>query len=36
MHHPPAEVGIEWMNTDPGEAWVEHGPQDHEDEEKKE
>ena len=24
MHHPPAEVGIEWMNTDPGEDWVEN------------
>ena len=23
MHHPPVEVGIEWMNTDPAEAWVE-------------
>ncbi|MBA3896501.1 MAG: phosphodiesterase [Sphingomonadaceae bacterium] len=23
MHHPPVEVGIEWMNTHPGEPWVE-------------
>ncbi|WP_022683905.1 phosphodiesterase [Sphingobium bisphenolivorans] len=23
MHHPPVEVGIEWMNTDPREPWVE-------------
>jgi 3',5'-cyclic-AMP phosphodiesterase len=23
MHHPPVEVGIEWMNTDPDEPWVE-------------
>ncbi|MFZ2981943.1 MAG: phosphodiesterase [Sphingobium sp.] len=22
MHHPPVEVGIEWMNTDPEEPWV--------------
>ncbi len=22
MHHPPVEVGIDWMNTDPNEAWV--------------
>lgn len=22
MHHPPVEVGIEWMNTDPDEPWV--------------
>ena len=22
MHHPPVEVGIEWMNTDPAEPWV--------------
>lgn len=22
MHHPPVEAGIEWMNTDPREAWV--------------
>ncbi len=22
MHHPPVEVGIEWMNTDPAEEWV--------------
>lgn len=22
MHHPPVEVGIEWMNTHPEEAWV--------------
>lgn len=22
MHHPPIEVGIEWMNTHPGEPWV--------------
>lgn len=23
MHHPPIEVGIEWMNTHPDEPWVE-------------
>jgi len=23
QHHPPIEVGIEWMNTHPEEAWVE-------------
>jgi 3',5'-cyclic-AMP phosphodiesterase len=23
MHHPPVEVGIEWMNTHPDEPWVE-------------
>jgi len=23
MHHPPVEVGIEWMNTHPEELWVE-------------
>jgi len=23
MHHPPVEVGIDWMNTDPREEWVE-------------
>jgi 3',5'-cyclic-AMP phosphodiesterase len=23
MHHPPIEVGIEWMNTHPAEPWVE-------------
>lgn len=23
LHHPPMEVGIPWMNTDPAEAWVE-------------
>lgn len=23
QHHPPIEVGIEWMNTHPGEPWVE-------------
>ncbi|WP_415643716.1 phosphodiesterase [Sphingomonas antarctica] len=23
MHHPPVEAGIEWMNTDPREDWVE-------------
>ena len=23
MHHPPVEVGIEWMNTHPGEPWVQ-------------
>jgi Icc protein len=23
MHHPPVEVGIEWMNTDPAEPWVD-------------
>ncbi|MEJ7927693.1 phosphodiesterase [Sphingobium sp. AN641] len=22
LHHPPVEVGIEWMNTDPCEPWV--------------
>lgn len=22
MHHPPVEVGIDWMNTDPREPWV--------------
>jgi 3',5'-cyclic-AMP phosphodiesterase len=22
LHHPPIEVGIEWMNTHPGEQWV--------------
>ena len=22
MHHPPVELGIEWMNTDPREPWV--------------
>ncbi|AJR23442.1 metallophosphoesterase [Sphingobium sp. YBL2] len=22
MHHPPVEVGIDWMNTHPEEAWV--------------
>ena len=22
MHHPPVEVGIDWMNTDPAEPWV--------------
>lgn len=22
MHHPPVEVGIPWMNTDPDEPWV--------------
>ncbi len=22
MHHPPVEVGVEWMNTDPDEPWV--------------
>jgi 3',5'-cyclic-AMP phosphodiesterase len=22
MHHPPVEVGIAWMNTDPDEPWV--------------
>jgi len=22
MHHPPVEVGIDWMNTHPDEAWV--------------
>jgi len=22
MHHPPVEVGVEWMNTHPGEPWV--------------
>ncbi len=22
MHHPPVEVGIDWMNTDPEEPWV--------------
>jgi 3',5'-cyclic-AMP phosphodiesterase len=22
MHHPPVEVGIDWMNTDPNEPWV--------------
>lgn len=23
MHHPPFEVGIDWMDTHPGEPWVE-------------
>lgn len=23
QHHPPVEVGIPWMNTDPAEPWVE-------------
>jgi len=23
LHHPPMEVGIAWMNTDPAEPWVE-------------
>lgn len=23
MHHPPVEIGIEWMTTDPAEPWVE-------------
>lgn len=23
MHHPPVEVGIEWMNTHPDEPWVQ-------------
>jgi 3',5'-cyclic-AMP phosphodiesterase len=23
MHHPPVEVGLEWMNTHPDEPWVE-------------
>lgn len=23
MHHPPVEVGVEWMNTHPGEPWVQ-------------
>lgn len=23
QHHPPVEVGIAWMNTDPAEPWVE-------------
>jgi 3',5'-cyclic AMP phosphodiesterase CpdA len=23
LHHPPMEVGIPWMNTDPAEPWVE-------------
>lgn len=23
MHHPPIECGIEWMNTDPDEPWVQ-------------
>lgn len=23
MHHPPVECGIEWMNTDPEEPWVQ-------------
>ena len=23
QHHPPVEVGIEWMNTHPGEPWVD-------------
>jgi Icc protein len=23
MHHPPVEVGIDWMNTHPEEAWVQ-------------
>lgn len=23
MHHPPVEVGIDWMNTHPDEPWVE-------------
>lgn len=23
MHHPPVEVGIDWMNTHPGEPWVQ-------------
>ncbi|MCX7285934.1 MAG: phosphodiesterase [Novosphingobium sp.] len=23
LHHPPMEVGIAWMNTDPSEPWVE-------------
>ena len=23
QHHPPVEVGIDWMNTDPTEPWVE-------------
>jgi 3',5'-cyclic AMP phosphodiesterase CpdA len=22
LHHPPVEVGIDWMNTDPAEPWV--------------
>lgn len=22
MHHPPVEVGLDWMNTHPGEPWV--------------
>lgn len=22
MHHPPVEAGIDWMNTDPRDAWV--------------
>lgn len=22
LHHPPVEVGIDWMNTDPDEPWV--------------
>lgn len=22
MHHPPVEVGVDWMNTHPGEPWV--------------
>jgi hypothetical protein len=22
MHHPPVEIGIAWMNTDPKEQWV--------------
>ncbi len=22
LHHPPIEVGIDWMNTDPAETWV--------------
>ena len=24
MHHPPVEVGIDWMNTDPDELWVQN------------
>ena len=24
MHHPPVEVGIQWMNTDPDEPWVQN------------